>query len=163
MITYILPAILTVLTGRKYKIFFVLLWALMFFAMLYIPVATIPGNAFSFQLELYTWKDFALFLLLAFLASQVLTMHVYIFRFKLKNKAATSAVGGAGILSGLIASVFATASCGLCIASIFSFLGFGGVLFLSTYRVYFLMLGIILLIISLYFASRRVVKCEICK
>ncbi|MBI2327894.1 hypothetical protein HYU92_06265 [Candidatus Curtissbacteria bacterium] len=154
-----------VFENPKYKTGFVAI-ALFFFALLIaIPASTVPGNDFFFQLSILTKTDFLLLLTLSVLTGLAATFHIYLIKNQNKVKLQSLAgQTGTSLLSGLIASVFATASCSACVASIFGFLGFTAVLFLLKFRLYIVSLAILLNIVSLYHLSKKVLGvCQTCK
>jgi len=156
----ILLAIKTVLRQGLYLLLFILLSPVIFLIFILVPVVMIPGNDFVFQLGIFTPKDYGLFTILAFFVSLVITMQIFIFhrnkniKENLKN-AGLVAVGG---YSGMIATVFATASCSSCIAALFGFLGTGAVFFAVENRWLFVELAIGLMLVSLYFISQKINK-----
>lgn len=156
-------AIKVVLRNKNYLAGFIVLSLGIFWLFIYIPVKNIPGNDFAFQLSIMTLQDKLLSGLLAVLVSLSLVMNVYAFKLKRSTKIGISMVGqgGGGLFSGIVASVFGTATCAACISSIFGFLGTGGVLFLLEYRTQIVLASIVLLLISLYFTSAKVLG--ICK
>lgn len=163
---YLLSASKLVFSDKRYLFGFLVVTFAMFWLLLYIPIRTIPGNDLAFQISILTPKDWLLFTILPILTALSIVMNIYI----LKNKASARAgavmagQGGTGFFSGIIASVFGTATCASCVATIFGFLGVGGVLFLLQYRTYITAAAIILLLISLYFTSKRVLNaCESCR
>lgn len=163
---YLLSANKLVFSDKRYLFGFLAVAFAMFWLLLYIPIRAIPGNDLAFQLSILTPKDWFLFTVLPVLTALSIVMNIYI----LKNKgsaqdgAAMVGQGGTGFFSGIIASVFGTATCASCVATIFGFLGIGGVLFLLQYRTYITTVAIILLLISLYFTSKRVLNaCESCR
>ena len=163
---YLLSANKVVFNDKRYFLGFLAAAFVMFWLLLYIPIRTVPGNDLAFQLSILTPKDWFLFTILPALTALSVVMNSYIFRHKKSIQDGVSMVGqgGTGFFSGLIASVFGTATCASCVASIFGFLGFGGVLFLLQYRTYITTGAIILLLISLYFTSKRVLNaCESCR
>jgi len=141
-------------------IVFIALIPIVFFVFILIPVSAIPGNDFAFQLSIFTPKDFALLTVLAPLISLVVTMQIFIFRRNkdIKENLKSASVGAAGSYSGVIATVFATASCSSCVAVLFGFLGTGAVFFAVENRRLFVLLAISLLLVSLYFAARKINK-----
>lgn len=96
-----------------------------------------------------------------------MTMQIYSLRFSKK------AIGGAGKVGlGGVAATFAsllgsgTATCVSCLATLLGFLGIGasGSLFLFNYRFYFVATIAILLILSIYFTSKKIAGvCINCK
>jgi hypothetical protein len=130
-----------------------------------VPVVAIPGNDFAFQLNISATKDYALLTILAPLISLVITMQIFIFRRNknIKDNLKSAGVGVTGSYSGIIATVFATASCSSCIAVLFGFLGTGAAFFAVENRWLFVTLAIGLMLISLYFAARKINKaCTSC-
>lgn len=129
---YLLSANKLVFSDKRYLFGFLAVAFAMFWLLLYIPIRTIPGNDLAFQLSILTPKDWFLFTILPVLTALSIVMNVYI----LKNKhslrsndlkgsaqdgAAMAGQGGTGFLSGIIASVFGTATCASCVATIFGF------------------------------------------
>lgn len=161
----------------RYLWIFLGLALLFFWVLVYIPVRSIPGNDFLFQLSILTVKDWILFITLSVLTALSVVFNIYLLflnkrrdsgSFAHKNKvkvgAALTVQGGTGILSGIVASLFGTATCAACISSLFGFLGFGGVLFLIEYRTPITVAAILLLLVSLHFTSQKVLRvCKICK
>ncbi|OGM26454.1 hypothetical protein A3A76_01255 [Candidatus Woesebacteria bacterium RIFCSPLOWO2_01_FULL_39_23] len=159
---YIQLVILAVKNVFKEKIFLITFFALSILALwffIYIPVRQIPGNTFSFQISIFTLKDWFLLVLLSSLTSLSLTMNIFVIRNELKNSLSTATVGRSSFstLSGMLGSIFGpTASCASCVGSIFGFLGLGGVLLLLKYRQMILLLSIIIMLLTLYYTSKRV-------
>ncbi len=156
-ITYPVTAVKLVLSIKKYFVFFIL-FALFFFAFLiYIPVTSIPGNDLKFQLSILTIKDYFVLAGLSILASLSFTLNLFssVRDFNLRNSGSYLIRGG-GSLSGLVASVFGTASCASCIGSVFGFLGTGGVFFLIKYKNPITWIASFIVLVSIYFSSKRV-------
>lgn len=156
-------AIKVVLKDKKYLAAFLFLSLAIFWLFIYIPVRNIPGNDFAFQLSIMTFQDKILMGLLSILVALSILMNIYAFKLKRSTRIGISAVGqgGGGLFSVVVASVFGTATCASCVAAIFGFLGTGGVLFLLAYRTQIVLVSIVLLLISLYFTSAKVLG--ICK
>jgi len=155
------------LLGRKnYLIGLLILAPIIFLLLIYIPVRTIPGNDFAFQLSLLTVGDRILLVILSLLTALSIVMNIFVLRNKSNTQNSLSMAGqsGTGILSGVIGSVFGTATCASCATSLFGFLGVGGVFFLLEYRTWIVAASIILILVSLYFTSRKVIGvCESCR
>ena len=129
-----------------------------------LPVLLTPGNTFKFQLGIFKLKDYLLFLFLSLVTALLIIMQVYIFVRSKKERAGAVSRGGVGIFSALFAGLLATAACSSCILAIFGFLGAGSIFFTLGHQSYFVYGGIVLVLISLYFSSRRVQGyCENCK
>lgn len=126
-----------------------------------VPVWSVPGNDISFQLSLFTFGNWILFLALAFLIALLLTMQIFIFR-RAKSNAVrarslgNAASGAAGAYAGILGGVFATAACSWCVAAVFGFLGTGTVLFIAQNQLWAVLVALGIMIVSLYFASKKV-------
>lgn len=150
-----------VLSKRKYLTLFAAFSLVVVFVFVYIPVTTIPGNSYGFQLSIFTPANFILMGILALLTGLLFTMSIYVLRQSAMVKEAGRAGAGGG--AGVTAAIFGTAACSSCVAAIFGFLGAPTVFFLIGARNYIVTGAIILLIISLYFTSKNVNKiCEEC-
>lgn len=129
-----------------------------------VPAKTIPGNNFFFQLSLLSTFDLILMFILSAATSLSVIFHLYIRYFKSPHDLKITGQMGISFISGIIASIFGTATCAVCVASIFGFLGFGAVLFLISFRFYIVGFAIILTLISLHYLSLRVLDaCEECR
>jgi len=150
----------TVLQEKQYFSLLILLCPIIFFIFILVPVVTIPGNDFTFQLSIFALKDFVLLSVLAPLISLVVIMQIFIFRRNrnIKENIASAGIGAAGGFSGIIATVFATASCSSCVAVLFGFLGTGAVFFAVDNRWLFVTLAIGLMLVSLYFSAKKINK-----
>lgn len=151
-------AIRKVLGQNSYRTLFVFFAVVIFWLFLAVPVYTIPGNDFAFQLSILGTQGILLLVLLSVVTSLLATFHIYILKHKGSLRTSSSLVGetSGGLLAGSIATVFGTATCAACVSSIFGFLGVGGVLFLVQYRLPITVTAIVLLVVSLYFTSRKV-------
>lgn len=137
----------------------------LFWLFLYIPVRVIPGNDFAFQLSILRPSDISLLILLSLITSLSITLHFYLLRKKVSNKGITLTIGSglAGSTVGIIGSLFTTASCAACVATILGFLGVGTVFFLLNNRQLIIALSIFLMLVSLHFTARKVLGiCDSC-
>lgn len=162
----ILNASNTVIQKRAYLLTLFAFTIFIFFIFIYLQVLTIPGNTFSFQLKILTFSNYLLMGVISFLVSLFITMQIFIFRnaYSTTAKVASVGTGGAAGYLGVFAAVLGTATCASCLFALFGFLGFGGVLFLLENQTYVVSLSITILLISLYFSSRKVNGvCESCK
>lgn len=155
-----------VLVKPSYLLFFISTSAVFYLILIAFPAKTIPGNSFAFQLSLMRPGDHLLLAFLSLITGLNLTFHLYLFRRKRESFSPirTASDSALGIFSGLVASVFGTATCGVCVATIFGYFGFGTVLFLLTWRLYIVGFAIFLSLFSLYFLSRKITNgCQNCK
>lgn len=156
----------TVFSHKAYRLVFFVLVPVIFFLFILIPVRTIPSNTLELQLTLYKPKDYAMLTLLSTLASFFVLLHVYSFRQSRKAKTRLGALGGGGVggSAGTLASVFGAATCPMCVASLFGFLGAGTVGFALRYQWWIFAVALLAMLLSLYSVSRRVTGiCENCK
>jgi len=154
----IIQASKTILTNKWYRLALIVLVPLIFFLLVAIPVNTIPSNDFKMQFSLYRASEYIMLTALSFLISLFSLTHTYNFvrARKAKEKARMLGVGSVGSSAGALASVFGAATCPMCVASLFSFLGFGAVGFLLNYRWWVFVVAFVLMLVSLYFVSRKV-------
>lgn len=159
----IIKAIKNIFLEKRSIVLFPAIAVGMFILMFLIPVYSIPGNTVKFQSVLFQPKDYALLTTLSVLSALVLTIQINLIIQKNKINRGASVLNGVGIFFGIFSSIFASATCGMCVAALFSFLGFGTVLFLINSRWYILLISAGLLLLSLYFSSRRYNRgCELC-
>ena len=163
--TIYLEGINRVLKQKVYFVTFVTVFVFLMWLFIYIPVRSIPGNDFAFQMSLLKSLDILLLLALSLLTSLSLVMNMYSFRHKATVGSGVSAIsqGGLGGLTGVAASIFGTASCSTCVVSLFGFLGIGTVFLLIDYKNYIVFASIMLILFSLYFTSKKILNlCEEC-
>ncbi|MBI2051996.1 hypothetical protein HYT33_04535 [Candidatus Roizmanbacteria bacterium] len=156
----------TILSKKDYLIIFLSFIPLIFLFFVMVQIWTIPGNNIRLQLSIFKTRDYILTVLLSFLVSLFLVMQAFIFRnaYSAKTKLASVGVGGATGYLGMGAAVLATATCAACLIALFGFLGFGSIVFLLKNQWWVVSVAIILLLVSLYFSSRKVNGlCESCK
>ena len=166
----IVSAVKTVFSDKRYFAAAVLIAAVVFSVLFLIQVKTVPGNDSRFQIAIFTWKDWLVLVAIAILNSLFITIEIYSFNLKRSvakslNASAGLITGGVGTSSGILASVFSTATCSLCVSALFGFLGANTVVFLVNNRYYVTVAALFLLILSLYLSSSRFVgvcnKCRI--
>ncbi len=160
-------AIRTVFKARNYLLIFFVSAAGLFLSLVAIPLFTIPGNTIAFQLKIFTTQNYLLMAFLSVLAGLNLATSWYGFIQKKKiGGASQSAVTGAtSTIAGIFGAVVGTASCLSCLVALLGLvgLGVGSALFILKNQSYFLLGAIALMIISLYFAARKVNKvCDSC-
>ena len=158
VLTPIVTAGHAVLREKVYRVALVPLALVVFAVFVAIPTITIPANNLRLQFSLYSLQSYLTLSILSLLAALFVLMNVYAYS---KAQAANErfgvvAKGGLGGALSAVAAIFGTASCPMCVAAVFSFLGFGTVGLLAQYQwwVFFAALGFMLL--ALYFTSRKV-------
>ena len=157
LLTQVVTASKTLLGVPTYRRLLIPLAVAVFAFFAAIPTIAIPDNTLALQLSLYTLQNYLTLGVLAVLATLLLLMNVYAYRrAKARDRLGVVARGGVGGALGTLASVFGAASCPMCVASLFSFLGFGAVGFLARNQWWVFLAAIALLSVSLYFASRKV-------
>mgnify|MGYP001560193198 CR=1 FL=1 len=156
----IIKAASTVLSVKKYSLIFVLLFVVVFWIIILVPGWIISADIRS---QGFSVSNFTFLAAVSVLTSLVITLQLFSFKITGKAGAAQSAFSGAGFFSALSAAIFSSATCGLCIATVFSFLGVGSVIFLVDNRAYVIAGSVVLLLLSLYFSSKKVNNdCEVC-
>ena len=85
-----------------------------------VPATTIPGNDFVFQISLMRPVDLALLGALSVLTALAAIFHVYIVQIKRDSSQNLKLAGGTTVsfISGLVASIFGTATCAVCVSTL---------------------------------------------
>lgn len=165
----VLIAIKKTLSDRRYLAVCILIAAVVFSVLFAIQVKTVPGNDSRLQIAVFGWKDWAVLTAIAVLNALFVTIEIYAFNLKrlvaqAGGLGAGLITGGVGTSSGIVASIFGTASCSLCVSAILGFLGANSVVFLVNNRGYIVAGTLVLLVLSLYLSSKRFDKtCEQCR
>lgn len=160
-------AVKTVIKKPNYALL-VFIAAMLFFGLfILIPVITIPGNSFQFQLSIFGTRDYVLMAFLAVLVGLNFALQIYSFAQRNKQqKFSQPEMGGiAAGVSGVFGAVVGTAACASCLASLFGLIGLGtgSVFFVLQNQSYFLIGTIVLMLVLLYFGARRVKRiCDSC-
>ena len=166
-ISQIILAIKQVFKTRSYLLIFFVSAIVLFLSLVAIPLFTIPGNTIAFQLKIFTAQNYLLMAFLSVLAGLNLAISWYGFRQqkKISNASQSVATGAVSTIAGIFGAVVGTASCFSCLVALLGLvgLGFGSALFILKNQSYFLIGAIVLMIISLYFAARKVNRiCNVC-
>lgn len=142
--------------------------AIIFFGLfITIPVITIPGNNFLFQLSIFRSRDYLLMIFLALLVGFNFTFQMYIWRQRRTNQNLSQPVslGTASGVLGIFGAIAGTAACASCLAVLFGLIGLGAgsVFFVLKNQSYFLFGTIALMLISFYYLAQKVNKaCTSC-
>lgn len=156
----------TVFSKKIYLLGFLALVPLIFLFFVYIPVKTIPGNSLEFQLSIFSQRDYILTTLFSLLVGLFLMMQIFVIRNAMgrKNILTSVTTGSVGGYVAAVGAIFGTAACASCLFAILGFLGAGTVLTLLRYQWYVVGGAIFLLLISIYFLSKKVNGvCESCR
>lgn len=138
----------------------------MFSLFIFIPVVTIPGNDLIFQISLLTYREYSLFILLSILTALSIILQLYIYRINKSRKIGISIFGQGivGVFSAFLASILGASTCAACLSFVFGLLGVGGFFFLLEYRNEITLFAVIILMLSIYFSSKRIMEdCEVCR
>jgi hypothetical protein len=155
---------ITLLDNGKVNLSYILLFFffaiafIFFFIELQVLLTPEPDN-FSLYLKIWRIKDWLIVGLLSILVSLNFIFFVYLIKIKSPEIKSTT-TGILGTLSGIFSAILATALCSSCLAVLFSLLGISfstGVFFLK-YKFLIFLLSTILLLISLHFQSKRIIK-----
>lgn len=149
--------------NKNYAFLFLILFFVFFALFVLIPVWTVSGNTLSTQLDAFAIRDYAVLFLLSSLSSLFITMQGYVMRQKRKiGGVGTATAGGLGVL---FAGIAGTAFCASCLAPFFALfgIGFGGVVFVLTYRWYFVVAITLVMLMAIYLTARKINRvCTLC-
>jgi hypothetical protein len=158
---------ITLLDNGKVNLFYIFLFLfftvsfIFFFIELQVLLTPEPDNLYLY-LKIWQIKDWLIVGPLSILVSLNFVFFVYLIKIKSPEIKSNSA-GILGALSGIFSAILATALCSSCLAVLFSLLGISfstGIFFLK-YKFLIFLLSTILLLISLYFQSKRIIeKCQ---
>lgn len=167
VIKQIISAVKKVLRQPTYLTAFGLLVPSIAFLLFLIPVVTIPGNDIALALKAQAaTKGYFTLIPIAVLESLLLVMFWYTLRRSHTNKNSLTVVGGSnlGAGSGVLAFLFGSKLCPVCIAAIFGVFGSGATLAVLQYRAWLFAVSLVVLGVSLYLVARKVnEKCEHCQ
>lgn len=170
LIKYLLQmfnAIKTVLGERRYLISFIFLSAAIFMVIFAVQAGSIPGNSLEYQAKVMGYRDWLFFVFIAVSNALFIEMEIYIARIGKKQKINLlkgAAVSGIGTSAGILASIFGTATCSLCVLALFGFLGGNSVIFLVSHKNFIALTSAGFLIVALVLTSVRFnTACESCK
>lgn len=160
----IFSAIKEVLATKVWRFWFIVLSIIFIAGYIFVPVWLTPGNSLKFQLSLLKPRDYILFLMLGSSASLLVLMQVFLFLRRRAGGVSAAAQGGVGAFSAFFGGLLATAACSSCIAAILGFLGAGSIFFILENQPYVVAGAITLVVIGLYFSSRKVIgACKDCR
>ena len=160
----ILLATKTISKEQKNRMLFLPVFVAVLAFFVALPVVAIPSNTVQLQFSLYTPLDYITLVTLSILGSLFVLMNVYVYKQTKEKRLSVVAQGGVGGAFGTLASVFGAASCPMCVAALFGFLGFGTVGVLIQYQLWIFLVALLFMLFSLYFISRQVNgSCEECK
>jgi len=130
---------------------------------LLIPAWSVPGISVRTQLGIFSYRDGIILAFLSGLYAVFIPMQIYALRHKRDARdLGMAAGGGVGVL---FSGVAGTAFCASCLAPLFAVfgIGFGGVLFVLSYRFYFVIGISLLMLLSIYLVARKVRNiCDTC-
>lgn len=157
-----IKTIKTVLKEKTYWLLFAGISIIFFGVFVLIPAYTIVGNDIAFQLSLYSAQEFILLAILAGLIGLTFSLQIFAYRRRVCSTPKSLAQGTATGISGVFASIVGTAFCASCLLPLFAAIGLGsgGVFFVLENQIYFVIGAIGLMLISLYFAVKKVNKVQ---
>jgi hypothetical protein len=148
-------AIRRVFGAARYSLLALFLSILSFFLYVSLPVYSVPGNSYGFFFAATPPPELAAMAGLSVLMGLVFSMQIYAWRRGVKA-VENAGIGFAGFVSGALSGLFASASCASCISTLFSFLSFGGVLFLLEHKLEISIITAGVALLSLYLTSQRI-------
>lgn len=149
--------------NKNYLVLFFGSFFMMLVLFTLIPVWTVTGNTITTQIGIFTLRDYAILMLLSGLYAFFIAMQIYAIRQTRRVRGVGTAVGGGA--GALFAGVAGTAFCASCLAPLFAMfgIGFGGVIFVLQYRIYFVIAVTALMLIAIYLTARKIRKtCDNC-
>lgn len=157
-LTILLSGIRKPFRSVRYAILFTVLVLAMLILFTLIPVWTVAGNTFATQLKIFTFRDYAVLVLLSGLSALFITMQVYVMSLRKKVEGVGRTVSGG--LGALFAGIAGTAFCASCLTPFFALfgIGFGGVVFVLNYRFYFVVGITLLMFTAIYLTARKINK-----
>lgn len=161
--TVLLSGIREPFRSVHYTVLFAVLVLAMLVLFTLIPVWTVAGNTLATQLKIFTPRDYAILILLSGLSALFITMQIYVIRLRKKVRGVGRIIGGG--LGALFAGIAGTAFCVSCLVPLFAVfgIGLGGVVFILNYRLYFVAVTTLLLLIGMYLTARQINKaCASC-
>jgi len=152
------------LSKKKYALIFISISAVMLSLFVLVPTWTVPDNTVSSQLTLFTPIDLGVLGVLTIVSALYMTMQVFAMRTGKKVQEVGAAAGGA--FGALFAGIAGTAFCASCLAPLFAIfgIGFGGLIFVLEYRLYFVVGILVFMFIALYLTARKIKRvCVTCE
>ncbi len=138
------------------------LGALLLLFYLAVPLMMIPGASIRSIIAMMSFPEQVSTVLLSALMGALGAMQAYAWRNN-AHRISHAGAGLAGFLSGSLSIFLTTASCASCMSALFSFIGFGGVMFFYQHKGEVTALTFLILGASLYLTSRRIAgKCASC-
>lgn len=161
--TVVLEALKLVFNRKYYLLGLGLMSILTFMLFVMIPVLLIPGNDITFQLSIMPVGDFVVLIVLSILTAISILFSLYIVRRKKEEQVnqvgVVTATGGISIIS----SFLGTVTCISCASTIIGFAGVGTVTFALKYRFLPASISLLLMLVSLYFNSKKILYlCDSC-
>lgn len=151
-------------TDRLFVLIIIVLSFVFLFLLFTLQIIAVPGNDFYFQARILKPADWILLAGISVLNAIFVAMYGYIRPLRRSAKLRGIAVGGLGMSSGIMASLFGAATCSLCIGGIFGFLGANSVFYLVNHRNYIVLVSLALLLIAIYVMAKRFqTECETCR
>lgn len=150
-------AVLQTLRDPRDRRVLLLVSVVLFVLLIVTPVFAIPSNTLDYQLHSFSIQNYVLMLVLSLLAGLTFSLEWRAIR-EIKKSRAVSAGGLLSSIVGVASAALSTVYCGCGIAFFIGFagLGTGGTLFFIQHQTYFLIGGMVLMLVTLYFAARRV-------
>lgn len=155
-------ALATVFSRRNYRLLAAAAFVFSAATAWLLPVFTIPGNTLEFWASIAPWWSYALLFTFSSLMALLVPMQAYVLKERLS--AGRAGKGLALVSSSFVSTLYSSAACAGCIASLGTFLGAGATLFLVNNRSEFIALGAVLSAVSIY-SSAKVINndCKDCR
>ncbi len=144
-----------IVRGKKYLALALILGFAFFGLVMFYQSQTTPWLSLP-EFILHTKTPELLYTLILSLATG-LSLSMLIFSFTLNKKSAVKGTGNTvlGLLSSFASIVFASATCAACLGVLVSLMGSSTLIFLVRHRLEFMLLSLLLVVFSLYQASKK--------
>ncbi len=155
-------AFATVFSHRNYRLLAVAAFVFSAATAWLLPVFTIPGNTLEFWVSIAPWWSYALLFIFSSLMALLVPMQAFILKERLS--AGRAGKGAAMISASFVSTLYSSAACAGCIATLGTFMGAGATLFLVNNRSEFIALGAVLSAVSILTSAKTInSNCSSCR
>ena len=154
-------ALATVFSRRNYRLLAVAAFVFSAATAWLLPVFTIPGNTLDFWMSIAPWWSYALLFVFSSLMALLVPMQAFILKERLS--AGRAGKGAAMVSASFVSTLYSSAACAGCIATLGTFMGAGATLFLVNHRMEFIALGAVLSVVSIFSSAKMINRsCNCC-
>ena len=162
LVSDIIQAMRRLFSNWRYIAIAFFAWIIFILLFARLAIFSIPGNDIGFFLEISKSHELLLIFLTTVLMAIVTTMNIKIFRTHLAN-IKNAGIGLSAIIANIVSLILISATCVACFAALAGAIAAPILFFLFQYRIYAIGFSFILLLVSLHYASQKIIgKCEYC-